>query len=668
MENEQNRTDGPMLDRLPTEPAPPVRARRSLVAMGLALFALASLAGGYALLRWLPANGSAHELADGDSSPAIGSHDTGRPQLLFLGWGQRAPDLALILSGQMHGYMDPCGCSYPQHGGLVRRQAFIDGLRAKGWDVAGIDLGELAPSTGIRRQQALKLEYSMKALDGMGYRAVGMGKTEMAMPLTDALAEYSLNSPSPRSVVSSIADIDKKGQHYFDLNARRFEVFDGGPRAPQMPRIGVLSLTGPDLIKAFEAGKITGDKNMRFLNNRAQVLPAIFKAFVAQKVEAAVLLYHDYPPGNQFVMDKARQQTARLCAQAWAAERKKNPAIPPLIVMMILSEESEPPSVMHQVPGTPTHIVEIGHKGKYVGVVGVFRQGNELRLKYELVLMEPKYQPAPGQKNAALAVMEEYARNVKTEDLLGKFIRSAHPIQIDPTVQKKYGGSRFVGSDRCGDCHAREYEIWAKANARPGEKHHSRAFAELVKAKNPSLRQYDPECVICHTVGFRHPEGYNQLPVALAGDLKARNAPPAMVAARLAKHNKQLENVGCESCHGPGSAHTINPQDLHVRKLMNPYRPSDAEQKLVQAMLQPGNPQAAQARQDAQLLFTRRMARLDEFCQKCHDDQNDVTWHNVDFLRKWVDGGIVHNSPTNPGNHFLPRRAPAAQAGAKTKK
>src|SRR5438128_891836 len=45
------------------------------------------------------------------------------------------PLVAIVLSGQMHGYYDPCGCSYPQHGGLTRRYNFIQSLKAKQWDV-----------------------------------------------------------------------------------------------------------------------------------------------------------------------------------------------------------------------------------------------------------------------------------------------------------------------------------------------------------------------------------------------------------------------------------------------------------------------------------------------------------------------------------------------------
>src|SRR5436189_33210 len=49
------------------------------------------------------------------------------PGGLFRGWSK--PDLALVLSGEQHGYLLPCGCSRPQYGGLERRYNLMALLR-----------------------------------------------------------------------------------------------------------------------------------------------------------------------------------------------------------------------------------------------------------------------------------------------------------------------------------------------------------------------------------------------------------------------------------------------------------------------------------------------------------------------------------------------------------
>jgi hypothetical protein len=642
MQNEQNGagSDQPAITAAVTG--------RAAVLACLALLVAASLVGGYFLRRAVATDCQAHELAD-DPPASVSSENHANQPKLFAGWHK--PDLAIIVSGQMHGYMFLCGCSWPQNGGLVRRLTFIDELKAAGWPVAGVDLGEVIAPIGIHRQRELKLQYTMKALDRMGYRAVGLGKYEMAMPLVDALAQYSINNAQPRPLNATLDEISKKGDRYYDLNVRPYEVFGGGKDAS--PRVGVVSMTGPGLEDSFKA-----DKLMKFRNNRTTVLPKIFAAFIKEKVDVAMLLHHEYPvhepnnpklliqendPLKSIKMDKGRRSMAEACARVWEDERKKNPAIPPLHLMMVLTEEPEPPGVMHKVEGTPTHIIEIGHKGKYVGVVGLFNNGGQITLKYELVKMDPSFALKKGQSNAVLKVLEEYSKQVRSEEdalleAYNKVQRSAHPIQMDANVQKKYGGSHFIGSEKCSECHQKEHAIWAQTR-------HAKAFQTIENAENPKLRQFDPECIVCHTVGFKYHEGYNQLPVDAIKELQKDNAVPAAIRAKLQAHNAELKNVGCESCHGPASAHADHSKDKTLYPLINPYRPSDAERKAVGPA--------------AKRLFDARMSRLDDFCTKCHDEENDVNWKAV--LPKWVGGGIVHNRPQNVGNQWLPPSAPAGQ-------
>jgi hypothetical protein len=646
MQSEQHGTEGASANGV-------ALARRLLMVAAVTLLLGAGLVGGYYLLRGLPNACSGLEQYDESLPPS--------DKFRFVGWGK--PDLVLVVSGQLHGYIKPCGCSPIQYGGLARRLVFINELKAKGWQVVGVDLGEVAATTGIREQQLLKLQLSMRALDIMGYKAIGIGKHEMVMPLTEALIRYSADNPNPRPLASSLDKLERKGEPYFDLNVRRYETFGGAPAG--VPRVGVLSLTGPDLAEMFRQ-----DKSLHFLNNSVDVMPKVQQAFAREKVDIAMLLHHDYAKdpatgevAGMMKMDGFRRTMAEKCATSWedarqAAAKKKQPAIPPLQLLMVLTEEPEPPSMLHQVSKTPTYILEIGHKGKYVGVVGIFRRNGQIELKYELVRMEPSLEPKDGQKNAILDLLEEYAAKVKADNLLAKVFRAPHPIQMDPYVQEKYGGSHFVGSNACSECHnhTREYATWLQTK-------HSHAYETLVKkAKQPSLRQFDPECVVCHTVGFSHPEGFNELP---RGDLQAhlaKKADAATIRKEIADRNIELAHVGCESCHGPGSAHIRNRKDERLHALMNPFRPSEKEKQLVKQMQANPNPAVKQqAGQEAKLLFTRRMQRIEDFCTtKCHDLENDVNWSKVPFLEKWAGGTapIIHNRPDNVGNVWLPARNP----------
>jgi peroxiredoxin/nitrate/TMAO reductase-like tetraheme cytochrome c subunit len=87
--------------------------------------------------------------------------------------------------------------------------------------------------------------------------------------------------------------------------------------------------------------------------------------------------------------------------------------------------------------------------------------------------------------------------------------------------------SGYSGNEVCGVCHESQHETWELTN-------HSRAFATLVTHGSDS----DPECVSCHVVGFGKDGGYS-----------------------IASRQPDLENVGCESCHGRGGPH-LSP-DFH---------------------------------------------------------------------------------------------------------
>ncbi|HEY0135074.1 MAG TPA: multiheme c-type cytochrome [Nannocystis sp.] len=87
------------------------------------------------------------------------------------------------------------------------------------------------------------------------------------------------------------------------------------------------------------------------------------------------------------------------------------------------------------------------------------------------------------------------------------------------------GQAGYVGSEQCEACHADEAAHWAKTR-------HGDAYATLVKAN----KQFDLSCVGCHVTGFREPGGSEVV------------------------ENAGLQNVQCEQCHGPGSAHVAMPE------------------------------------------------------------------------------------------------------------
>jgi len=102
---------------------------------------------------------------------------------------------------------------------------------------------------------------------------------------------------------------------------------------------------------------------------------------------------------------------------------------------------------------------------------------------------------------------------------VGALNRQAEKTRTCPPPDPKK--SQFLGSSACKTCHPAAYELWKKTP-------HSKAWKTLETAG----RNYDYGCVSCHSAGFDDPQGFCK--VSEAGD-------------RI--------HVGCESCHGPGSQH-----------------------------------------------------------------------------------------------------------------
>src|SRR5262249_18430329 len=113
----------------------PAEARGPMFRLAALVLTVAALtATGFLLLRRPPA------------PPAPSPEPADTAPTYFQDWPR--PDVALVLSGQQYGYLQPCGCTRPQYGGLARRFNFLQTLRDRGWPVVAADLGDVAQKAG----------------------------------------------------------------------------------------------------------------------------------------------------------------------------------------------------------------------------------------------------------------------------------------------------------------------------------------------------------------------------------------------------------------------------------------------------------------------------------------------------------------------------------------
>lgn len=133
-----------------------------------------------------------------------------------------------------------------------------------------------------------------------------------------------------------------------------------------------------------------------------------------------------------------------------------------------------------------------------------------------------------------LKVAQDLASDPTVEALLAGYYQKLQAMNLERGDVAKCapdkGKPTFVGTKKCAECHEEAFEFWKQTK-------HAKAWETLEK----DGKHYDLTCVGCHVVGFQQPGGFCRL-VDVAG----------------------FEDVGCENCHGPGSAHadSEDPEDI----------------------------------------------------------------------------------------------------------
>jgi len=187
-----------------------------------------------------------------------------------------------------------------------------------------------------------------------------------------------------------------------------------------------------------------------------------------------------------------------------------------LDIAVVRAEDTDTP-VVKSGKGQKPFIVTAGRKGKYIGRLDINFVGSDRQLKFEVIPVTDKLVVDKDIER----LYKSYQAIVKNEDLLSK-----HPKFALPNGLEYVGSKSCAGSATMKNCHEYEYEKWK-------EKKHAIAMESLEKAGS----NYDPECVVCHVVGFNYQGGF----VKPEDEGKPGKA--------------DLMNVGCEACHGPGSKH-----------------------------------------------------------------------------------------------------------------
>ena len=433
-----------------------------------------------------------HQGAEGIADSASPNGFPGQEKI-WQTWDQ--PAVAFLLTAEMHGFIEPCGCSEEQLGGVSRRANLLKKLEDKKWPVCGLDAGGLARRSAVQ-QAKIKLESTLRALRDMKYRGIGMGPEELRLGADFLLSQHDTESEDAVSFISANVVFFETPE----LSPKPWITFEQGGL-----KIAVTSVLSSKLQR--EMGRVSDVE----VSDAREALKKVLKELEPESPDVTILL-----------------------SQAKVAESKEFAKEFPQFDIVLTAEGSSDPDPKNAFEKVgDTLVIEAGRKGKYAGVLAYYPDAEE-RFQYRLVaLNDSDFDDTP----SMIQLMEDYQQRLRDQEVvLTDTIGVGHP-----------SGAHFVGVEQCATCHKKAMSVWKDSK-------HAHAFESLFpenkrhgyeRLKGIS-RGFDPECLACHVTGWK-PEQY----------LRYRSGFLNQELAKEPEKGLQTLLAGnqCENCHGPGSRH-----------------------------------------------------------------------------------------------------------------
>jgi len=335
---------------------------------------------------------------------------------------ENVPAASIFYSGEQRGYLEPCGCSKPQIGGLARRATFVKKTPAEVAHLQ-IDNGDLVDSVG--RQNELKSEALAEFFKETGYAAVNLGEKDFMLGF--GYLRY-LQSVSQVPLLSGNTVRGENKAVFEAYVVRNLKI--AGEETP----VAIVGLISPQ----FQAEIAQWNPGLT-VRPPADVLTEL-KPKLQAEAKLVVLLYH-----------------------GGLEEAKAVAAAHPWLNAIVTAHEAEDYRARAEKVAT-TLIVNTGQKGKYLGRMDLKRaEDGTVQLAHHFPIdMSHEIADDPEVRG----ILNRYLSHVGDEELLGKLPK-----------HKTANGQSYAGTEACLTCHAKPHETWQKSA-------HSHAWETLVEAKH----------------------------------------------------------------------------------------------------------------------------------------------------------------------------------------
>jgi hypothetical protein len=370
------------------------------------------------------------------------------------------PALALVVSGQLDGYLEPCGCTRGQAGGLVRRYEFLDRLRRQDWPIIQIDLGGLiGPPENSRPSSELttiKLRHALKALSLSGCDVMSVNADDLR--------------PGVESTVRMYLDKSRVGMTLVSANLVATGPYAAAIRPSVMisrsgVKLGITSVVAPDSILAIDdPGR---NSYLASISSPRPLLTAVLSDLEAATDYQVLMVNGPY----ELAVDLARSHPGFDIVIA-ASDH--------------LSARSRHPEILND---GRTRLVTIGRRGMHVGVFAFDRDRIGRPPSYHLVALNDQFD-GPGTLIKSV-IQNEYRAELRAAGVVERFPR------LEPIAP---ASGAYVGAESCRECHPATFQKWSESK-------HAHALESLVNDPRPDL-VFDPDCIRCHTTGFPYKSGW----------------------------------------------------------------------------------------------------------------------------------------------------------------
>ena len=402
------------------------------------------------------------------------------------------PAINIIFTGEENGYLEPCGCSEKELGGLPKRHSLINQLRKRDENWIILSLGDLPGKVG--RQDEIKMETTLKALDQMGYTAHNIGEKDISMGID--LLGY----------LSQISSVDFISSNIVNLNPQILKIKPYVVKEIKIKettlKVGILGIVSPELIDdAYQ--------EIEVVDPIVSLKPLLSK--LSDKTDLLILLSH------------AEIEDSIKIAEVY-----------PEFDLIISGHRVDRPSLYIKKVNA-TYVIPVGEKGKYLGTVTMspkFSRTNEDRPSnsnlpsVETIPLDERFEDSHEIKT----LFKIYQQRLRDEELLERVFKADPPSDLT-----------YIGNDDCAACHNKIFKHWE-------ETRHASAYETLVKAEH----EYDPECVGCHVIGLNYFTGFETIestPGMKGVGCESCHGPGSNHKETQSKDYGKADVEICETCH-----------------------------------------------------------------------------------------------------------------------